>query len=245
MPDFKTSMIAAISLLLAVPDAAAQDSSCVVSDRACVLKELRNSADKIENDSWRDQTYRELAKTRAFDGDIDGAIVVLNQIKTPDTKALTIRGIGMAAADNEYTQTEYDDVFEKLRAEAEKIDHPPSYAIALTYIAMAQAFAGDNDGAWKTAADMENDALRHKAYGETAEIQAEKGDFAAAMKSIGMIDSSSYRNKAYATISKILADGEKLQDAFDAATAIDESYKRSAAIQYVLDKQKPREIPYQ
>ena len=38
--------------------------------------------------------------------------------------------------------------------------------IALTYISMAQAFAGDNDAAMKTAAGMDNQALRNKAYGE-------------------------------------------------------------------------------
>ena len=234
----------AIALIFAaLPDA--QAAECAVEDRACLLQELQSAADAVDQKSWQDQTYRELAKTLAFDGDIDGAIAVLNKIENPDTKALTIRGIGMAAADQKYEQARYDEIFTKLRKEAEKIEHPPSYAVALTYIAMAQAFAGDNDGAWKTAASMENDALRHKAYGETAEIQAEKGDYEAANKSISLIDSAAFRNKAYATVSQILADGELLQAAFDTADKIDNAYKRAAAIQYILDKQKPREIPYQ
>lgn len=215
--------------------------ACEVANRACMLKELQSSADAIDKDSWKDQAYRELAKTLAFDNDIDGAVAVLNKISNPDTKALTIRGIGMAAADNDLSAEAYGAIWKTLRAEAEKIKHPPSYAIALTYIAMAQAFAGDNAGAWATAASMQNDALRHKAYGETAEIQAEKGDFSAAMKSIEYIDSVAFRNKAYATVSKILADGEELQAAYDAAKKIDNSYKRAAAIQYILDVQKPRE----
>lgn len=244
MPKLKSYLILAV-MACAIPLSSAIAADCTVSDRSCLLKELQSSADGIENQNWQDQAYRELSKTLAFDGNIDGAITVLNKINNPDTKALTIRGIGMAAADNELDAEEYAAVWTKLRTESEKIEHPPSYAIALTYIAMAQAFAGDNGGAWKTASDMENDALRHKAYGETAEIQAEKGDFAAAMKSIGYIDSKAFRNKAYAIVSKILADKELLQPAFDAAKSIDNAYKRAAAIQYVLDKQKPREIPHQ
>ncbi len=134
--------------------------------------------------------------------------------------------------------------FAKLRTVAEKIEHQPSYAIALTYIAMAQAFAGDDEGAWKTAADMENDALRHKAYGETAEIQAERGDSQAAMKSIGFIESLAFRNKAYAIVTKLLADRGKLEEALNSAKAITNDYKKAQALQYVLDKQKPRELPH-
>ena len=231
-----------IALLLPI---SGQAETCSIENRTCLLGALESAADGIENQNWKDQSYRELSKTLAFDGNVEEAITVLNKIQNPDTKALTIRGIGMAVADNDLPPTDYKAVFKRLRLESEKIDHPPSYAIALTYIAMAQAFAGDNEGAWATAADMENDALRHKAYGETAEIQAEQGNFEAAMKSIAFIDSKAFRNKAYGIVSKILADGEQLQAAFDAAKQIDNAYKRAAAIQYVLDKQKPREIPYQ
>jgi hypothetical protein len=108
----------------------------------------------------------------------------------------------------------------------------------LTYIAMGQAFAGDNEGAWATAADMENDALRHKAYGETAEIQAENQDAAAAMKSIGFIESEAYRNKAYSTVSKIFANDEDFAAAFDAAMPINNAYKKAQAIEYLLNKQR-------
>ena len=219
-----------------------EPESCAIDDRACVIAELRDSADKIENKNWRDQTYREISKTLAFDGHIDDAISLIETIETPDTKAMTIRGIGMAVADNKLPKEEYDSAFTKLRVAAEKISHPPSYAIALTYIAMAQAFAGDNEGAWATAADMENDALRHKAYGETAEIQAEQGNFTAAMKSIAFIGSAAYRNKSYSIISKILADSGKLNESLKAAQSVSNAYKKSQALQYVLDKQKPREV---
>lgn len=215
--------------------------NCKIEDRACVLQKLEESAETIDQKAWRDQTFRELSKTYAADNQIDKAIALIEKIESPDTKALTIRGIGMAAAENGLTQDEYDTIFTKLRIVSEKIDHPPSYAIALTYIAMGQAFAGDNDGAWKTAADMENDALRHKAYGETAEIQAEMGNFDAAMKSIGFIDSEAYRNKSYSIVSKILADSGKLQESYEAAESITNAYKKATAFQYILDTQKPRE----
>ena len=227
-------------LLGFTPSALAE--ACSIEDRACVLGAIEAEAAKIENTSWRDQTYRELAKTKAFEGDMDGAMAVIDKIEKPDTQAMTIRGIGMAVADLKMPREEYAQVFADLRAKAESIEHPPSYAIALTYIAMSQAFAGDNDGAWKTASEMDNDALRHKAYGETAEIQAESGDFEAAMKSIGFIESLAFRNKAYAIVTKILADRGLFSEALQSAMKIENAYKKSSAMQYVLDKQKPRDI---
>lgn len=215
---------------------------CDISDRNCVIEELEASAAQIDKDSWRDQTYREIAKTLAFDGRYDEAIAMVRVIGNPDTQALTIRGIGMAAAENKVPKSLYDIVFNDLRAVSETIDHPPSYAIALTYIAMAQAFAGDHDGAWATAADMENDALRHKAYGETAEIQAEQGAYAHAMKSIGFIESEAYRNKAYSITSKIFADAGLYNDGLGAADKITNAYKKANALQYILDQHKPREL---
>jgi hypothetical protein len=232
----------------ALPEApaaeAGEDRPCRIEDRYCVINLLLESTDSIENVTWRDQTYREIAKTLAFEGEIDAALRLIDKISTPDTKAMTIRGIGMAVAESNLSRAEYPQVFEKLRTEAEKIAHAPSYAIALTYIAMAQAFAGDNEGAWKTAASMKNDALRHKAYGETAEIQAEKEDFAGAMASIAFISDVAYRNKAYASISKILADRERLQEALQAAESVSNSYMRAQALQYILDVQVPRALPH-
>jgi hypothetical protein len=206
------------------------------------LQAIKTDAANIENHSWRDQTYRELAKTLAFDGDVEQAISIIDLIQTPDTKAMTIRGIGMAVADNKMSKEQYDDIFKKLGAAAQKITDPPSHAIALTYIAMSQAFAGQNEEAWATAKAMENESLRHKAYGETAEIQAERGDFNSAMKSIGFIEAESYKNKAYATVSKILADGKLYNEALKAANNITNAYEKTSSMQYALDAQKPREV---
>ncbi len=227
------------------PSPARAAGDCTLAkDRPCVIESLRTSVQQIETQSWRDQSYRELAKTLAFDGDTDGAIALIEKIESPDIKAMTIRGIGMAVADNKPVPEHSADIFQKLHIAAAKITHPPSHAIALTYIAMAQAFAGDNEGAWKTASGMENEALRHKAYGETAEIQAEKGDFPAAMKSIGFITSPAFQSKAYKAVAKILADDKKLDDALKAAQAITDPYKRAESLQYILDAQKAREVDH-
>jgi ATP/maltotriose-dependent transcriptional regulator MalT len=211
--------------------------SCDVSTRKCLIEELLTEAEQIDNDTWQAQIYREAAKSMAKHGNIDGAIALIPKIKNPDTLALTIRGIGMEAAGLNLSQDRYDAVFNKLKDESNKIEHPPSQAIAFTYIAMSQAFAGDDDGAWQTAASMENDALRNKAYGETAEIQAEMGKYDEAMKSIGFINQASFRNKAYTTVSKILADEGYYQNAFYAAKNIDNPYKKANAYQYILDAQ--------
>lgn len=225
--------------------AAPVQPGCAANDRTCIIEMLSNAAGRIERADWRDQTYRELAKTLAFDGDVDGAIAVIDKISSNDTKAMTIRGIGMAVADRKQPKAENDIVFAKLKEAAAKIADGPSNAIAMTYVAMSQAFAGDNEGAWQTASEMKNEALRHKAYGETAEIQAENGDFYAAMTSIDYITSPSFKNKAYNTVSKILADGQLISEATQAALAISDPYMQAEALQYALDTQKPRDIPHQ
>ena len=240
--DLLISTLSFALILCASMSIQAQAQDCSAQDRACILKEIEQTSKQIEKTSWRDQTYRELSKTKAFEGDMDGAIALIGKIETPDTQAMTIRGIGMAAADLKLAKDDYEALFSKLRAQTETITHRPSYAIALTYIAMAQAFAGDNDAAWKTANDMKNDALRHKAFGETAEIQAENGDVDAALKSIGFIDSAAFRNKAYTLVSKILAGRKEFDGAMQAAMKIENAYKKAGALQYILDQQKPRDV---
>jgi len=219
------------------PSHAQTDEKCDVKEKICVINTLISTAEKIDNTAWRDQVYREIAKTLAANNNFDQAYNMIEKIQTPDTQAMTIRGIGMAVADHHFPSEHNEKIFKALRNKAEKIDHPPSYAIALTYIAMSQAFAGDNEGSWKTAHDMENQALRNKAFGETAEIQAEFGDYVAVKKSIGFIDTESFRDKAYQTVSKILGDKEMYEEAYDSSLMIGNPYKKALAIQYILDVQ--------
>lgn len=229
-------------MLLAAP-AFAQDTPCKADDKSCLLTQLEAVAAQIPEKNWQDQMYRELAKLLTLERQSDKAVALIGRIENPDTKAMTIRGIGMAAADTDMTPEELAPLFSALRAEAEKIQHPPSYAIALTYIAMAQAFAGDDAGAMKTAADMENDALRNKAYAESAEIQAERGDLKAAMASIAAIDSPAFRNKAHGIISKIFTERKKYDEALKSATAIDNPYLQAQSLLNILAKQiSPEEV---
>ncbi|MCK6418203.1 MAG: hypothetical protein L6Q57_04605 [Alphaproteobacteria bacterium] len=243
-PSMPGIILVIIALLGFCPVRAnAQDTSaCAAQDRPCLLNQLQEQAALIDNVEWRDQTYRELAKTRAFDGDVSGAIAIIPLISSPDTKALTIRGIGMAAAENRMAPEVLSTVFSSLLEQARAITHEPSRAIALTYIAMAQAFAGDDAGAWATAEDMENEALRHKAYGETAEIQAEHGRATAAMESLNRITSEAYKIKALTTVSGILAQKGDYNSAYTLAAAIANPYRKALALQVILDVQKPRAV---
>lgn len=217
--------------------ATAQEQKCSADDKACLLLLLEGETAKIEEEKWRDQTYRELAKLLTLERQSEKAISLLDKIKNPDTKAMIIRGIGMAAADVALAKEEYDSLFATLTEEAKKIIHPPSHAIALTYIAMAQALAGDDEGAMATARSMENVSLRRKAFGETAEIQAEHGDLHAAQASLKAIDTLSYRNKAHRTVSKIFANRSQYEEALEIAMAIENNYQRSQAILYILVQQ--------
>lgn len=236
-------MIAGAACLLCAPAYAAGTASpaCRAADKTCVLKEVETLAAAIDNKSWRDQTYRELAKSYTHEGMEDAAIALIAKIETPDTKAMTIRGIGFAAADETWPPARYDTLWNKLSAEAKKIDHAPSQGIAWTYIAMAQAFAKNDAAATKTALAMENEALRHKALAENAEIQAERGDYAAATASIGNIGSASFRNKAYRIVAKIFTEDGRLQEAYDTAAKIDNPYTRGQALQAILNHGNPEE----
>ncbi|MCB1682041.1 MAG: hypothetical protein H6858_03900 [Rhodospirillales bacterium] len=238
---FAIPLLVFMALLVAFPASAEaqkpKTDSCNVSEKICILSQIQEQAQTLESKTERDQTYRELAKAYARSNKIDEAVALIPKIQTPDTQAMTIRGIGMELAALNLPKDRQDAVFKTLRTEAEKIKHPPSYAIALTYIAMSQAFAGDDEGAWKTASEMQNDSLRHKAFGETAEIQAEKGEYEKAKTSLTRIGDPSYQNKAYRTVSKILADKGLYEESYDAALQIANPYLKALALQYLVDKQ--------
>lgn len=212
-------------------------SPCAATDKACLFDALDGAAAGIAEEGWRDSTWREMAKLLTKERQIDRALSLIDRIKTPDTRAMTIRGIGMAAAGLKLDKAAQDDLFARLTAKAKAIEHPPSLAIALTYVAMAQAFAGDDAGAMATATAMENSALRHKAFGETAEIQAERGDLAAAAASLEAIDDAAFRNKAGRTVSKIFADRAQYDSALTAAMGIDNPYQSAQALLYILSRQ--------
>lgn len=210
--------------------------NCTAMDRPCLMKMVQALTPQINQGDWRDQTYRELAKTYAYEGDTDKAIALIEKIQKPDTKAMTIRGIGMAAASLKLPQGRYNVLFTRLTEEANKITDASAHGIALTYVAMAQAYAGDDKGARNTAATMTNAALRNKAYGETAEIQADRGDVANAMLSLDAIDAPSFKNKALDTVSKIFVNKAMIGEAYAVAMKIDNAYLKTKSIQRILNK---------
>lgn len=212
---------------------------------SCLTDLLETAAAGIQDAGWRDQTLRELAKIMAKQGRIDQAIALLGRIHNPDTRAMAIRGIGMAAATLGKTPAEYKELFKTLSFESSKISHPPSYAIAQTYIAMAQALAGDDAGATETALMMENPALRNKAFAESAEIQAGRLDLPAALASVGHIDDPAFRDKALRTVSKILGDKSDYDKALAAAQKIDNNYQRAQALLHILSRQVTPDEPAQ
>lgn len=211
-------------------------SNCTAADRPCLMRQIESLAPRIEKQDWKDQSLRELAKTYVHEGQTDKAIALIEKIQTPDTRAMTIRGIGMAAASQKWERRKYNDLFVRLADQAAKIDHPPSRGIAYTYIAMAQAFAGDDEAARKTAAAMENAALRNKALGETAEIEAERGDLKNVLISLAATDSPAYRNKAYDTVSRIFLNKDMIEEAYICANKIDNAYLKVQSIQRILNK---------
>jgi len=224
------------------PALASEEKICAVEDKGCLLQQLEQTASDIENPSWRDKSYRELAKSYTYEGYIDEAVALIEKVENPDTRAMTIRGIGMAAASGNLPKEEYDALFSRLTEQSDLIDHPPSKAIAYTYIAMSQAFAGDDKGATQTARAMENDALKNKAFAETAEIQAERGDFKAAMASIGEIQSLAFKNKAHRIVAEIFIKKGMLKEAYDAALKIqDNAYARAEVLQDIVNADNPEE----
>ncbi len=230
------------ALLLPAAVSHAQNTTvCKPEDKPCLMSAVEALAPSIDTPGWRDQTYRELAKAYTYNGEEGKAVALLPKITAPDTKAMTIRGIGMAAAKGKWPKERYDALFKTLTLESAKIDHLPSRGIAETYIAMAQAFAGDDAGAFQTAKAMKNDALRHKAFGESAEIQAEHGRTASVFASLAAIDSVSFRNKAYGIVSKIFLTKGDVQSAYDCAQKIDNAYLKAQALQTIINHGNPDE----
>lgn len=200
------------------------------------MDEILQLSEKIEDSAWRDKSLRELAKSYTHEGYEDKAIALISKIQNPDTKAMTIRGIGFAAADNKWNdKVRYENLFKNLTTEANKIEHKPSNAIAYTYISMAQAFAKDDIGAMATAKLMTNEALRNKAYGEAAEIQAERNEFNTAMQSIEAINNVSYKNKAYGNVALIFVKQGSLDHAYATAGKITNPSAKAQILQKIVN----------
>lgn len=231
----RPSTILLIALFSFIPHASAK-VPCATSDYSCFFNLIEQRAEQITESRWRNQAYRDLAVSKAMDGHYDGAVALIDKIDNPDTQAMTVRAIGMAVAlHKDLDNTTYRAIFAKLDTKSATIKDSGAKDIAYTYIAMAQAFAGLDDDATKTTDNMTNPALKHKAFGETAEIQAERGDYDQAMKSINAIDSIAFKNKALGIISGIFVKREEYERAQRAALNITNMTKQVSALQNILN----------
>ncbi len=236
-------LIPGVALLSAMAFNALADEPkpCATADRACLAAMVQRDAAATTETAWRDQTLRDLAASLTYDKKVDSAIALIPQISNPDTQAMTVRAIGMAAAlYGRETPDQLKTVFAKLAKATLLIRQPTAQGIAQTYIAMAQAFGGLDDDAWRTASAMTNLALKHKAFGETAEIQAERGDMGKAMTSVGKIDVVSFRNKAYQNVAEIMTKRQRYDDAVTSAGRINNPAKRAQAILAIMKAQEEK-----
>lgn len=225
-------------LCISFPFAVAANEGCSASDHTCLIQEMETEAQSITEGRWRNQAFRDIAVSKAMEGDYDGAASLVGRIDNPDTQAMTIRAIGMAVAlHRDLDDQMYKSIFAKLSVESAKIKDAGAKDIGYTYIAMAQAFAGLDDDATLTTQAMTNPALKHKAYGETAEIQAERGDYTRAMASIAAIDSDAFRNKALEIVSGIFVKRAEYDHALNTAEKITNAQRKVSAIQTILNAQ--------
>lgn len=231
----RTSTILLFTLLISISSTMAQEK-CVVDNHTCIFSMIENEATSMSESRWRNQAYRDLAVSKAMESDYDGAAALIDKINNPDTQAMTVRAIGMAMAlHKNLDDATYRTIFEKLDTKAATIQDSGAKDIAYTYIAMAQAFAGLDADATKTTDNMTNPALKHKAFGETAEIQAERGDYAQAMQSINAIDSAAFKNKALGIVSAIFVKRGEYNYALETASKITNSAKKVSALQKILN----------
>jgi hypothetical protein len=233
-----------VVLAMLWPLAAQAAFACKGGDLPCLLNALEQDTAAIPETAWRDSTYRELAKLLARQGQEDRATALIGKIKTPDTRAITIRGIGMAAAQfAKLTKPQYDVLFAHLTAEANKIGDEASQAVALNYIAESQAAAGDDAGSLKTALAMKNQEMRNKALYDSSKAQAAAGRLNAAAIGIAAIDQPAFRDKARRTASKIRADARDYDGALAISGPIENPYQKAQAVLYILVRQiSPEEV---
>jgi hypothetical protein len=226
-----------ISMMIISGHTLAQEvKQCQVEDHACLFSIIETEAESMTESRWRNQAYRDLAVSYIMEGKINSAVGLVDKIDNPDTQAMTIRAMGMAVAlHQDLDDAQYRVIFQKLDEKAATIKDEGAKDVAYTYIAMAQAFAELDDDATKTTENMTNPALKHKAFGETAEIQAERGEYDLAMQSINAIDSIAFKNKALGIVSGIFVKKEQYDRALSTAMQITNSAKKISAIQKIID----------
>ena len=116
---------------------------------------------------------------------------------------------------------------------ARNIDH----AGALGDIAVAQAEAGDMDGAFATARSIDNAGLRAWALRYIVVAQAEAGDMDGAFATARSIDDAWYRAGALGDIAEAQAEAGDMDGAFATARSIDDAWYRAGALGDIAEAQ--------
>jgi hypothetical protein len=206
--------------------------TCENTSTKCILDYTAQQVMLITDQRWRDQSIRDLVMRYADAGFEEDAFQFIPSVTHPDTRAMSIRAAGMGRAKYSTAETTNADIdyFKRLKELAKTIDHDGARAIAYTYIAMSEAFAGLDENATKTALSMSNSALRNKALAESAEIQAERFDIDAALDSISYIDNDAFKDKAYTITSEIFIKTGHYPEAVKMASHITNAYKQSKVL---------------
>lgn len=223
-----------ISCFLYSPYALSQQINCDRENTRCLYDSLLQITEDIDNTNWKDQTYKEFSVLLTASNEPDQAINVIKLINNPDTKAMAIRANAMAITEHAFYQKKYSQLFENLITAANTIEHLPSKSIAYTYIAIAQAIAGDFNSALSTALSMENESLKNKALAEISELTAQRNQFNETVQALSSIQTSHYRDKASLNVSKIFSDNNKYDQAMKIMAMINSPYQKSQSLLTII-----------
>lgn len=210
------------------------DTQCANDDPACLIKDLHESIAKIADFHWRDQVLREVAKALTEKGYPELALRIIEQVENQDTKAMTIRGIGVNTAKLSMPDDQKTYIYNQLKVAANNLSDAPSKDIAFRYIAKGQALAGFDAEADKTVDAVKDTSQRDKAYEEIAEVQAAQAKLDNVMETIARIESPSYRDRAYGAASKIFIKNGQIDPALKLAYKIETPYNRAQALLLVM-----------
>ena len=209
-----------------------QDDDAMLSCAGAALDKL---IPQIYNTRWRDQSFREQAKILIRHGSVDKAMSLLPQISNEDTKALTIRAIGIGMAELPLAPAAQNEYFDTLHKQAMTISHTGSQEIAMTYIAIAEASAGLFERALTSARTLRTNSLRNKSYQEIAEVLSAKGDTDNSFAALNLIDDPSFRNKAYGVIAAVFIKHGQLAAALQFAEHIEDPYIKSNSFLNIMN----------
>jgi predicted negative regulator of RcsB-dependent stress response len=223
-----------ISCFLYSPYALSQQINCDRENHTCHYEALLQTVKDIENTKWKDQTYKDVSVLLTSSNQPLKALKTLNLISNPDTKAMAIRACAKVVAEHDSYKKNASQLFEQLITSADSIEHPPSKAIAYTYIAIAQAEYGAFPNALNTASLMHNESLKNKALAEISKIMAQRNQFNETIEALSSIQSEHYRDKTSLSISKIYSENNQYDEAMKIMSMIHNPYQKSQSLLAII-----------